>query len=45
MNFHQRGYTRVLSPPGDTRAFPPPGLLPLLPQGIIFPPQGINVCW
>ena len=41
-NLHQRGYMCV-SPPGDTRELPPSGMLPLLPQGMLVPPQGIHV--
>ena len=40
-----RGNTRALCP-GDTRVhtvLSPPGMLPLFPQGMLFPPQEINV--
>ena len=43
MDFHQRGYTCV-DPPRGHMCSVPPGTLMLLPQGTIFPPQGINVC-
>ena len=39
-----RGDTRALSPSGDKRVLSPPGVLPLLPQGMLFPPQWITVC-
>ena len=42
MNFPQRGYTCVATPRRYTCAVPP-GMFPLLPQGMLFPPQGINV--
>ena len=39
MNF-PGGDLRALSPPGNSRVLCPPGMLPLLPQGMLFHHRG-----